>query len=264
MSGTYGSVPSSASSAPQASSSATSSAPAPAARFDNGSFVLHIDILIICIFAAFLLFALPRAAVRAIHGSEWGVGAFLRSGTSGVRRSLPRQTPQQTTLANPPPVHHQYVERTFADKSFLDTDVGHSGYSSRIDVSHNRSDASNLNLVRNAVEISGTRPSAFYYPPAHMPGWETYFPRIASLMRYTLRPGLVFGQAVILLGYFGIILYAGLYKSNPFTEPVRAGYVAMSQIPIIIILATKNNVVATLLGVAYDTVSSSLFLFHNC
>lgn len=91
-----------------------------------------------------------------------------------------------------------------------------------------------------------------------MPGWESYFPRLALLMRYPLRDDLLLGQAIILAGYLTIVLYAGFYKSNPFTEPVRAGYVAVSQLPVIIVLATKNNVAAMLLGIAYDKVSNQV------
>ncbi len=255
MSGTYG--PSLASSAPQ-----SSSAPARLPEFDHGTFVLNIDILLVCIFAIFVLFALPQAAVRFTHRSEWTTGNILRSGATGTRKPLPRLPLRKSVISEPSAVHYS-AERTFDEKSFVENDEGRVNLASEVSVSRNPSSASNIHLIRNAAEISGTNPSPFYYPPAHMQGWESYFPRLASLARYTIRPGLLFGQALTLLGYLGIILYAGFYKSNPFTQPVRAGYVALSQLPVIIVLATKNNFVAMILGVAYDKVSTFLPQSHS-
>ncbi|KAI0954316.1 hypothetical protein AcV7_007581 [Taiwanofungus camphoratus] len=48
------------------------------------------------------------------------------------------------------------------------------------------------------------------------------------------------------------MLYAGLVNSDPFTDPDRAGFVATSQIPVIIVLATKNNVLGALVGQGYQ------------
>lgn len=256
MSGTYG--PSLASSAPQ-----PPSAPARLPEFDHSTFVLNVDVLLVCIFAVFVLFALPQAAVRFTHRSEWTAGNFLRFGATGTRKPLPRLPLQKSLISGPSAVHYS-AERTFDEKSFIESDEGHVTLASEVSVSRNPSSASNIHLVRNAAEISGTNPSPFYYPPAHMPGWESYFPRLAALACYTIRPGLLVGQALILLGYLGIILYAGLYQSNPFTQPVRAGYVAMSQLPVIIILATKNNFVAMILGVAYDKVSPFTISIKMC
>jgi len=48
------------------------------------------------------------------------------------------------------------------------------------------------------------------------------------------------------------MLYAGLYKSSPFSDPVRAGWVSVAQIPFVIALATKNNILGYLLGFTYE------------
>ena len=81
------------------------------------------------------------------------------------------------------------------------------------------------------------------------------FPTIASYLRVGVRPGLTIGKSILLLGYFGIMLYAGLYGSNPFSDPVRAGFLAASQIPVIVALGTKNNIVGMLIGFGYERVS---------
>ncbi|KAH9944651.1 hypothetical protein B0H21DRAFT_823282 [Amylocystis lapponica] len=48
------------------------------------------------------------------------------------------------------------------------------------------------------------------------------------------------------------MLYAGLHDSDPFSEPVHAGFGAASQVPSLIILATKNNVISWLVGCGYE------------
>jgi ferric-chelate reductase len=90
--------------------------------------------------------------------------------------------------------------------------------------------------------------------PTHMANWTTRLPILSSLTRIPIRPGLTVGGASILVGYSILMAYAGLYKSNLLTDPLRTGYLAVSQIPVVIILATKNNVLGMLLGAAYTRV----------
>lgn len=81
------------------------------------------------------------------------------------------------------------------------------------------------------------------------------FPRIAALIRYPIQPELTVGKAFVLIAYSAVVLYAGLYNSNPLTQPLRAGFVAISQIPVVMILGTKNNLLGMMLGVGYERVS---------
>ena len=60
-----------------------------------------------------------------------------------------------------------------------------------------------------------------------MPGVSTVFPATAAFLRKTIRPGLTIGKSIILVCYSAIMLYAGLFRSNPLSEPVRAGFVTM-------------------------------------
>lgn len=57
-----------------------------------------------------------------------------------------------------------------------------------------------------------------------------------------------------MLGYFGIVLYASVYKANPFAAFLRTGYVSMAQFPIVVALATKNNILGMFLSVGYEKV----------
>ncbi|OAX40394.1 hypothetical protein K503DRAFT_687604 [Rhizopogon vinicolor AM-OR11-026] len=88
--------------------------------------------------------------------------------------------------------------------------------------------------------------------PPHVRAWSSRVPTFGSILRYRLETGFSVGQALVLLVYFSVLVYAGLLKSNPFADPLRTGFVAMSQIPIVYLLATKNNLLGMLIGVGYE------------
>ena len=52
----------------------------------------------------------------------------------------------------------------------------------------------------------------------------------------------------------GLVLFATFDESDIFSDPKRSGYVAMAQIPIVVALATKNNVLSWLSGEGYEKV----------
>jgi len=60
------------------------------------------------------------------------------------------------------------------------------------------------------------------------------------------------GQLIVLAIYLGVMLYAALYKSNPLADPIRTGFVAMAQVPIVFALAAKNGVLGWLTGIGYE------------
>ena len=93
-------------------------------------------------------------------------------------------------------------------------------------------------------------------PPPHIRSWSTVFPGLTWLLGIQVRSGYSIGRLVLIYAYIGVILYAGLLNSNPFTEPGRAGLVAVSQVPLVIVLATKNNIVSALVGHGYERVSA--------
>ncbi|EED82556.1 iron reductase [Postia placenta Mad-698-R] len=57
---------------------------------------------------------------------------------------------------------------------------------------------------------------------------------------------------MLLTFYFGLLLFAGLYRDSLFTNQMRAAYVAVSQIPFVVALATKNNIISMLIGIGWD------------
>ncbi|TFK47381.1 hypothetical protein OE88DRAFT_1811188 [Heliocybe sulcata] len=89
-------------------------------------------------------------------------------------------------------------------------------------------------------------------PPAHVPEWTTYAHGLSIILRYPIAPRLSLGQVLLMVGYFTLLLYAELYRASAFKHPIRAGFVAMSQIPLVYALATKNNAIGLVVGKSYE------------
>lgn len=179
------------------------------------------DILILALFAVFFVLSLPRILGRFSRGIEWSRGHFLRSvrlstrGTRRPTRSSPSDGPTQKG----------------AD---LNTDDSHTLYS-------------------HTHILSGNDEKSTTFPP-HVPTISSYLHFIATPLRYRLSPGYSLGQAFIVGIYGAILLYETFDKSDPFTDPVRAGYVAMGQIPFVFAFTAKNNILGSLVGLGYEKV----------
>ncbi|TFY73480.1 hypothetical protein EWM64_g10532, partial [Hericium alpestre] len=89
--------------------------------------------------------------------------------------------------------------------------------------------------------------------PIRSPRWSTYIhPFVGCVLHYRVAPGFSFGRLCVLGVYFGILMYAGTFKSDPFTNSTREGFIAISQVPIVVALANKNNVLSFLSGIPYE------------
>ncbi|KAG1732109.1 ferric reductase like transmembrane component-domain-containing protein [Suillus lakei] len=88
--------------------------------------------------------------------------------------------------------------------------------------------------------------------PPHVRAWSSRVPTFANILRYRLDVGFSLGQALVLVIYSAALVYPGFFKSNPFADPLRTGFVAMSQIPVVYLLATKNNLLGMFLGLGYE------------
>jgi hypothetical protein len=101
-----------------------------------------------------------------------------------------------------------------------------------------------------------------YFPPTHVPSVPRFFRPLLSLSRlplpfpptspsskpYSLK------QVFIVVSYCVILFYALMYRSNPFVDATRPGWVSTSQIPLVLGLGVKGNVLGLggLLGVGYE------------
>ena len=67
-------------------------------------------------------------------------------------------------------------------------------------------------------------------------------------------PGYHLGRLLLLLLYFGALLFAALFRDSVFKNNVREGAIVASQLPWLYILATKNNFIGCLLAVGHERV----------
>jgi ferric-chelate reductase len=197
---------------------------AKAPQVDDLSLVFHLNLVIFALFGLFSILTLPRFFTRFSRGSEWTTGLFLYS---RPRSSTPKS---------------KYVVSVPLES------VSHKATFSGSDDSHTLN--SHTHLIRRAADEKGRKLSL----PPHMKSWTGRYHRISAFLDRECVPSYSIGRSVIVAGYFLVLLYASVYKSSPFSDPLRTGFVAMSQIPLVFALATKNNVLGMMLAVGYEKV----------
>ncbi|KAF7979311.1 hypothetical protein HWV62_42705 [Athelia sp. TMB] len=76
--------------------------------------------------------------------------------------------------------------------------------------------------------------------------------RLAGVLAARWRPGYSVGQFLLTQAYSTVLTSVLTYHSNIFTDPGRAGLVAMSQVPVVVALAMKNSLPGWAVGVGYE------------
>ncbi|KAJ8503419.1 hypothetical protein ONZ45_g10874 [Pleurotus djamor] len=184
----------------------------------------HTVIFIVAVLAFAVLVRLPRALARLTRASEWKNGYFLRR--------IRRRALKPTIASRRPSTRSHKSHRSGKEPN---SDDSHTVYAPEP-------------LTYYSEKGSAHQPS---YPP-HVAVCFPWMRPVVVLLRYRIAPGFSIGQALCLAIYFGVLAYCTFYKSSPFRDPVRAGFVAMSQIPIVFALATKTNLLGILLGLGYE------------
>jgi ferric-chelate reductase len=192
--------------------------------------VFHIDIFLIAFAGVFALFTLPRAIARFSRAAEWRHGFILRAIPLERRALRPVMRPVQSLAFG----------TTAADN--VTSDESHTLHS-------------DAHLIRHPA----AKQEGWSLPP-HIRAWSSRVPSLGNILRYRLEAGFSLGQALVLLVYLAVLVYASFLKSDPFSDPLRTGFVAMSQIPVVYLLATKNNLLGMLVGLGYEKVGVCNFL----
>jgi hypothetical protein len=225
-------------------------------RLDPFLFVFHINVVLLGLFGLYVLLTIPRALVYLFQPSDVFNGFFLRSGSSRAfkgglaREGTTRSTkPMRSISTRTIKIVHMPVD-TFGD------DIGKGGiWKSQPSL------ASPPALVIPQITAGGLSRRHLSSPrraPTRVPRWGTLVhPTIVYALNFRVAPGFSFGKLLVLLAYATVIGYASLLRSNPLTDPVRTGYVAMSQIPIAVALAGKTNWLSWASGVSYQKVPLS-------
>lgn len=243
-----------------------SAAHSSSAGFNHANLVFNVDVFLLAFLALFVLLSLPRAAIRFSHRSEWFSGLFLR-----YVEPRPSRPPTFYALADEldlPTAAHVSPKSSKWPQNEDESEDGHANGA----LSRNVSTSSHAHLLRNnTTSTTASRAQLIRAQsrrnrlkkldlPVHMPSWTTMLPSLSWITRISLRPGLTVGGASIMVAYFITMCYAGLFESNLFTDPVRLGWVAISQLPVVMVLSGKNNLVGILVGACYTRVRSFLLL----
>ena len=204
--------------------------------------VFHLSIFLLTIITLLTIIRLPRALARFWRAAEWTSGHFLWH--TSHRAPIPTKRLQRKDTDTSTSSRARFI----TDKQKADaTDNSHTLYSShqarlRMDHSYRQSSAAGVT-----------------YPP-HISAIPRFLNPVGALFRIRVAPGRSVAQVAVLVIYFSVLAYGGLYKSSPFTDPVRTGWLAVSQIPFVIAFASKNNILGMLLGFTYEKVINIITL----
>ncbi|KAL4080085.1 ferric reductase like transmembrane component-domain-containing protein [Scleroderma yunnanense] len=216
-------------------------APQPASPVSNHldisdeSLVFHVDVVIIIVILVLAIFKTPRSIARLRNRSEWFQGLLLRYRPLNHKPRIDLNT------------ESMYLQ---SDPSNLPVDLDNST------ISYHTTAKALPPLPSQVLK----KVSAAPHPGAeHIPVFSSVAHRVENVLTRRVHEGYTIKHVLLIVGYMAIVAYSGFYKSNPFSDPMRAGWVATSQIPFVYIFATKNNVIGMLLGVGYE----KLNYFHR-
>ena len=181
----------------------------------------YTDILLLIIFFFVVLVRLPRSLARFHHRSEWTSGHFLR-----------HVSVSKKTIGKPSPIESDSL--SWSDIVDLSTDE----------------DSETL------PEKSFSRRLSFSdsLVPPHIPSCAPGFSQVLKFMHKRPVPGVSYIHLTVMAVWLGILCFSAFYQANPFTDPSRFGWIAVSQLPFVYALGTKNNILGFLLGIGYEKV----------
>ena len=242
--------------------SSKSGAPTTAAAatpLSNDEIAFYTDVLILFVLLFFTLTSLPRIIARLTHGSAWRDGWIILRGASSSTPPAPfSQTNESAyTLSRKPTLSRN---PTLSRKATLnEKTLGLGGMGSTESETYESSfgpydgtpkPLSHVNVLphlRNARGEAGREPLRVrsYHAMLH----PISRPLSARYAGYSM------GQYVVLLVYAVLMGVAMFLYASPVNNIKRAGYVCISQIPVVFALGTKNSLVGWLVGMGYEKVS---------
>ncbi|KAG8789513.1 hypothetical protein FRC12_013472 [Ceratobasidium sp. 428] len=105
--------------------------------------------------------------------------------------------------------------------------------------------------LRDAATVKASLARPAPKLPCHIPSFTTLLHPLSKVTsaRYD---GYSVGQYTVLMIYLGAIIVALFLFSSPVNNITRAGYVCVSQIPVVVLLGVKNGPIGALLGKGYE------------
>jgi ferric-chelate reductase len=186
-------------------------------------FVFHVNLFILALFALLVIPRIPRMLAGLWRISEWCNGHILLD--------RPNRRP---TVSRSYQNSHRHPDPGGISTDDSHTLFSHSNQPQRID--------------------DNGKPLAVAYPP-HVASSARLLRPLVTILRRRISPGFSAGQFIVLLLYFGVLVYASFYKSSPFSDPLRTGWVATAQFPFVFAFVAKNNILGMFLGLSYAEVT---------
>lgn len=207
---------------------------------DSESFIFHVTLFVLAILGVVFLFRLPKG-IALLGSDDWRIGHILRYIPYRPARSASRsrriiQATHGSTTQPPSPTSH-----------YVASDESHT-------LAYHQQTFKRVDAMGRAIEMQY---------PTHIPSCPPFLRWMLPLLRHRLTPSYSFGQAIVLLAYSWILIYATLYKSNFFVDYSRVGWVSIAQLPFVVAYGTKNNVLGTLFGVGYENVRPTSFCIFD-
>ena len=220
---------------------------------DPFRFVFHIDAVLLSLFALYVVFSIPRALAYLFHSSDIFNGFFFRSGQSstspqGQGDKLGRSG---TATKGSKPLRTTSTRTNHTTRTLVDSPVD----GGILKATSGSAAPPALVVPSLSAGFSRRYISTSRSAPTRVPRWTTIMhPTLAYTLNYRIAPGFSFGKLLLLLVYAIVVLYAVIFRSDPFTDPLRSGFISVSQIPIAMALAGKANWFSWTSGVAYQKV----------
>jgi ferric-chelate reductase len=199
---------------------------------DSLRLAIHLDVFLLLVFLTIAAVNSPRAFARLRTTSEWGQGLFFRSARLQPRR----------------------LGRRPSERSGQSTEISN-GDSMRGD--------KRIYQPAHPIQEKPMPSIPASYPP-HAPSCPVLLHRISLALERRIAPGQPLNRVALLWAYVGVLTYASFYKSNPAVDPVRTGFISISQLPFVFALATKNNALGLLLGKGYEKASPAFTFNFFC
>ena len=206
-----------------ASGAAAPHGPPPPPDYD-GKVVFWVDIFLVLCLAIFVFPLVLKAFGRLRTRSDWGRGLFIcECYAVGLGTAL-----------------------TFCRRWLSD-------YTKPL--SDDTSSARTIPHIAQTTESILEKRGAITQPLPHVKSLASRFYLLTRVIDLQLPfQGYHLGQGLLLILYFGTLLFATLYRSSPFKTTGREGAIVASQLPWLYILATKNNAIGLLVGYGYEKV----------
>ena len=187
------------------------------------------NVAMLVVLGAFAVLFLPRAIAGVVARSGFSRGFLLRS--------KPVVNPPTGTLTG------QSLTLSTSRLSQQNSDESHTIHGTEAGWS-----SSTLGLVKEKMKNAKT-----YRPPTHIPSWGTIlYPVSAYLTRH-----LFWGIQPDMIIYFGAYLDGYIITARIYSHPIALA----TQFPALFALAAKNNIPGWLLGVGYEKVCHTSFLY---